>query len=44
MEDLTTTLEAISLAGILSGILDLTATSTLVKTQASPSSSGSCKR
>jgi uncharacterized membrane protein YagU involved in acid resistance len=36
MEDLTTTLEVISLAGLLSGILDLTATSTLVKTQGVP--------
>jgi hypothetical protein len=36
MEDLITSLEVISLAGLLSGILDLTATSTLVKTQGIP--------
>src|SRR2546427_10061016 len=36
MEDLTTTLGVISFAGLLSGILDLTATSTLVKSQGVP--------
>jgi hypothetical protein len=35
-EDLTTTLEVISLAGLLSGILDRTTTSTLVKNPGRP--------
>jgi uncharacterized membrane protein YagU involved in acid resistance len=36
MEHLITSLEVISLAGLLSGVLDLTATSTLVRTQGIP--------